>query len=162
MQNILTTNADILAQLAILGTGENHFNDFLAHPERGAKLLNALQTFDPGCTGFQNADLYAAAQGLCRLCEGLLAHLIDRYKGQARIKNLTASGKLLALMRSGAAIDRKTLNRILGTFYIDWPYAAHWRRDLYRIPAGGLTVMGLIYGGLQKLRDMRDEQAGMM
>ena len=159
---MLKTNAEILAQLTLLGTGENRFEDFLAQPERGAKLLVALQTFDPGCTGFQSADLYAAAQGLCRLCEALLAHLIERYKGQARIKNLTASGKLLSLMRSGAAIDRKTLNRMLGTFYVDWPYAAHWRRDLYRIPAGGLTVMGLVYSGLQKLRDMRDEQAGMI
>ena len=156
-----TANGQILAQLALLGTEDNRFADFLADPERGAKLVHGLDALDPGQTGFRSEDIFAAAQGLCRLAEGLLAHLIEKYKGQERIKNLLASGKLLLLLRSGAVNDHKSLNRILATFYDDWPYAAHWRRDLYRIPAGGVTVMALVFGGLQKLRDLLDEQSGL-
>ena len=68
----------------------------------------------------------------------------------------------LLLLRSGPVTDRKSLNRIIGTFYLDWPYAAHWRRDLYRIPAANVTVTGLVFCGLQKLRDMLDEKNGLV
>lgn len=155
------TNAQILAQLAVLGSEQNRLDDFLADPERGAKLIAGLNALDLEQTGFRSEDVYAAAQGLCRLTEALLSHQIDKHRGQERIKNLLASGKLLNLLRSGPVTDRKSLNLIIGTFYDDWPYAAHWRRDLYRIPAGGLTVMHLVFGGLQKLRDLMDEQNGL-
>jgi len=95
------------------------------------------------------------------LTEALLDHLIAKYKGNDRVKNVIPSGNLLLQLRAGPALDRKSLNRAIGTFYLDWPYAAHWRRDLYRIPEGGLTVFGLVYGGLQKLRDLLDEQTGL-
>jgi len=155
-------NADILAQLALLGTPENELKDFLTDEQRGLKLLAGLQALDPGQTGFRSEDVYAAAQGLARLTESLLRHLIEKYNGHQRIKNLDASGKLLLALSPGGVIDRKTLNRILGTFYLDWPYAAHWRRDLYRIPVAALTVMALVFGGLQKLRDLLDEQTGLI
>ncbi|HYG75317.1 MAG TPA: hypothetical protein VEK08_09975 [Planctomycetota bacterium] len=161
MKDASAVNASILAQLAMLGTEQNRFDDFLLDPQRGTKLMQALLELDPGQTGFRHEDVLAAAQGLCRLSEALLAHLIEKYKGQERIKNLMESGKLLLQLRSGPVIDRKSLNRIIGTFYLDWPYAAHWRRDLYRIPAGNITIMGLIYFGLQKLRDLLDEQTGL-
>ena len=154
-------NAIILPQLAILGTPQNRIDDFLADPSRGLKLLNGLQTFDPGQTGYRNEDVYAAVQGLCRLAEGLLSHLIEKYGSNERVKNRAAAQALLDLLKAGPVNDRKTLNRIIGTFYDDWPYAAHWRRDLYRIPQGGVTVMALIFGGLQKLRDLLDEQSGL-
>jgi len=155
-------NAEILAQLALLGSEQNRLDDFLREPERGLKLMQSLQAFDPGTTGFAAEDVYKAAHGLSRLTEALLDHLIAKYSGQPRIKNLIASGNLLLQLRAGPALDRKALNRAIGTFYLDWPYAAHWRRDLYRIPAGGLTVFGLVFGGLQKLRDLLDEQTGLV
>jgi hypothetical protein len=155
------SNAHILPQLAILGTPQNQFEDFLADEERGLKLLNGLQAFDPGATGFRNQDIYAAVQGLARITEGLLTHLLEKYGSNERIKNRGPARDLLELLKSGPINDRKSLNRIIGTFYDDWPYAAHWRRDIYRIPQGGLTVMALIYGGIQKLRDLLDEQTGL-
>jgi hypothetical protein len=155
-------NAQILAQLAVLGTGENRFEDFLKDPSRAEKLHAGLARFDPSVLGFKNEDIFAAAEGLKRLTEGLLTYLIDKYKDQDRIKNFLQSGKLLLLLRSGPVIDRRSLNRIIGTFYDEWPYAAHWRRDLYRTPEGGLTVTLLIYGGMQRLRDLMDEQAGLV
>ncbi len=155
-------NARILAQLAALGAAPNGFGDFLADPERGAKLLHALQEFDPSKTGFRNEDLFAAAEGLRRLCESLLAHLIEKYRHQERIRNIGPGGRLLTQLRAGPAVDRRSLNRTIGTFYDDWPYAAHWRRDLYRLPAAGLTVFALIFGGMQKLRDLLDEQTGLI
>ena len=154
-------NAHILAALAQLGTPQNTFEDYLGDPNRSWKLLQGLHQFEPGETGFKNEFVFAAAEGLRRLSEALLAHLIEKYKDQPRIKNYGPSGKLLLTLRSGAINDRKSLNRVIATFYDDWPYAAHWRRDLYRIPAGGLTVMALIFGGMQKLRDLMDEQAGL-
>ena len=157
-----TTNAQILAQLALLGTEQNRLDDFLLSPERGVKLAQGLQAFDPATTGFSSEDVYAAAQGLSRMAEALLAHLIEKHKGNERIKNLMASGKLLLQLRSGPLIDRKSMNRIIGTFYLDWPYAAHWRRDIYRTPEGGMTVMALIFSGLQALRDLLDEQDGLV
>lgn len=156
------TNAQILAQLALLGSTENRLDQFIAEPERGQKLITGLQLFDPGETGFKTEDVYAAIQGLCKLTDELLAHLMEKHKGQERVKNLMASGKLLLILRSGPVVDRKTLNRLLGTFYDDWPYAAHWRRDIYRIPVAGLTVTSLVFGGLQKLRDLLDEQTGLV
>jgi hypothetical protein len=155
------TNAQILAQLALLGAPENRLEDFILNPERGPKLINGLNALDPSVTGFKNEDIYSAAQGLCRLTEALLSHLIEKYKDQDRVKNLMASGKLLLQFKSGPIIDHKSLNRVISTFYLDWPYAAHWRRDLYRIPEAGLTVTALVFGGLQKLRDLIDEQAGL-
>jgi hypothetical protein len=157
----VSDNAEILAQLAILGTPQNRFDDFLLDPPRGLKLLNGLQAFDASQSGFRNQDIFAAVQGLCRISESLLAHVLEKYGNNERIKNRAATEKLLSLLRAGPVNDRKSLNRIIGTFYDDWPYAAHWRRDLYRIPQGGLTVMGLIYGGVQKLRDLMDEQSGL-
>jgi hypothetical protein len=154
-------NAQILVQLATLGSEQNRFPDFLGDPQRGLKLIQALQAFDPSATGFKTESIFAAATGLTGLSEALLEHLIGKYKGNDRIKNFIASGNLLLTLRAGPALDRKALNRIIGTFYLDWPYAAHWRRDLYRIPEGGLTVFGLIYCGLQKLRDLLDEQTGL-
>jgi hypothetical protein len=154
-------NAKILSNLAALGSPGNKFEDFLSQPDRGLRLLAGLQAFDPGQTGFRNEDVYAAAQGLCRIAEPLLAHLLEKYQSNERIKNQEPGKKLLALLRSGPLVDRKSLNRVIATFYDDWPYAAHWRRDLYRIPQGGLTIMGLIFGGLQKLRDLLDEQTGL-
>jgi hypothetical protein len=154
-------NAMILAQLAILGTEKNRFEDFLAEPERSLKLLAGLHQFDPSATGFKHEFVFNAAEGLRFITEALLAHLIEKYRDQPRVKNLGPGGNLLLTLRSGAINDRKTLNRIIAVFYDEWPYAAHWRRDLYRIPAGGLTVTALIFGGLQKLRDMMDEQAGL-
>jgi len=145
----------------MLGTDDNRFGDYLLDSARGTKLMQGLLVLDPGQTGFKHEDIFAAAQGLCRMAESLLAHLIEQNKGQERIKNVMASGKLLLLLKSGAVVDRKGLNKILGTFYLDWPYAAHWRRDLYRIPAANLTVMALVFGGLQKLRDLLDEQTGL-
>lgn len=156
-----TANAQILASLAQLGTHQNLLEDFILDPERGTRLMNGLQALDPGQTNFRAEDVYAAAQGLCRMSEAVLAHLIDKYKGQDRIKNFMQNGKLLLLLRAGSCTDRKTLNRIVSTFYLDWPYAAHWRRDLYRIPVANVTVMGLIFNGLQKLRDLLDEQNGL-
>lgn len=154
-------NAQILARLATLGTPGNTFEDLLSEPERGLRLLGGLQSFDPGHTGFRNQDIYAAAQGICRIAEPLLSHLLDKFQSNERIKNREPGKKLLALLRTGPLVDRKALNRVIATFYDDWPYAAHWRRDLYRIPQGGVTVMGLIFGGLQKLRDLLDEQTGL-
>lgn len=156
-----TANAQILASLAQLGTPQNQFNDFVLDPIRGSRLMNGLLALDPGQTNFKAEDVYAAVQGLGRLTEALLAHLIEKHKGQDRIKNFIASGKLLLLLRAGPVTDRKSLNRIIATFYDDWPYAAHWRRDLYRIPAANMTVMGLVFCGLQKLRDLLDEQNGL-
>jgi len=154
-------NAQILAQLTALGTPGNTFEDFLANSERGLRLLAGLQAFDPGQTGFRTQDVYAAAQGLCRIAEPLLNHLLEKFQSNERIKNREPASKLLALLRAGALVDRKSLNRVIATFYDDWPYAAHWRRDLYRIPQGGVTVMSLVFGGLQKLRDLLDEQTGL-
>ena len=154
-------NASILAQLAVLGTQDNRIDDFLVAPERGLKLIQGLVALDPGESAFKAEDVFAAAGGLTRLTEGLLDHLIARHRGSTRIKNLNAGGNLLLTLRAGAPLDRKALNRVIGTFYLDWPYAAHFNRDLYRVPAGGLTVFGLIFGGLQKLRDMLDEQSGL-
>ena len=156
------TNAEILAQLALLNTPGNRLDDFLLDPSRGLKLMQALQAFDPGTTGFKSEDIYAAAHGLSRLTEALLDHLIAKFKSNERIKNFISSGNLLLTLRAGPAMDRKALNRVIGTFYLDWPYAAHWRRDLYRIPEGGLTVFGLVFGGMQKLRDLLDEQTGLV
>ncbi|MEI6234018.1 MAG: hypothetical protein WCT04_13260 [Planctomycetota bacterium] len=161
MIEAMRTNADILAQLALLGTEQNRLEDFLLDPSRGVKLMQALVAFDPGATGFKTDHVYAAAHGISRLTEALLDHLIAKYKGNDRVKNVIPSGNLLLQLRAGPALDRKSLNRAIGTFYLDWPYAAHWRRDLYRIPEGGLTVFGLVYGGLQKLRDLLDEQTGL-
>ena len=155
------TNAQIIAQLALLGATDNRLQHFSEEPERGVKLMQALILLNPGETGFKSEDVYAAVQGLCRLTEELLTHLLEKYKGHDRIKNLMPSGKLLLLLRGGPVVDRKSLNRLLGTFYDDWPYAAHWRRDIYRTPAAGLTVTGLVFGGLQKLRDLLDEQTGL-
>jgi hypothetical protein len=154
-------NAVILANLALLGAGQNRLEDFIIDPSRGMKLINGLHALDASHANFRSEDLFAAVQGLSRLSESLLAHLIDKYQGQERIKNFMASGNLLLALRSGPVIDRKSLNRIIGTFYLDWPYAAHWRRDLYRIPVANLTMMDLVFGGLQKLRDMLDEQSGL-
>jgi hypothetical protein len=154
-------NAAILSNLAALGSPSNQFEDFLTAPDRGLRLLAGLQAFDPGQTGFRSQDVYAAVQGICRIAEPLLAHLLEKYQSNERIKNHEPGKKLLALLRAGAVVDRKSLNRVIATFYDDWPYAAHWRRDLYRIPQGGLTVMGLVFGGLQKLRDLLDEQTGL-
>ena len=100
-------------------------------------------------------------QGLCRLTEGMLTHLLEKYGGNERVKNRAPAQALLDLLKSGPVNDRKSLNRIIGTFYDDWPYAAHWRRDLYRIPQGGVTVVALVFGGLQKLRDLLDEQSNL-
>ncbi len=161
MSDAQQSNADILAQLTLLGAEHNRLTDFLADPARGVKLMQALTAFDPGTTGFKAEDVYAAAHGLARLTEALLDHLIAKYRGNERVKNVIASGNLLLQLRAGPALDRKALNRAIGTFYLDWPYAAHWRRDLYRIPEGGLTVFGLVFGGLQKLRDLLDEQTGL-
>ena len=161
MMDAQKSNADILAQLALLGTAQNRLDDLLQDPARGIKLMQALTALDPAAIGFEAASVYSAAHGLARLTEALLDHLIAKYNGSDRVKNLTASGNLLLQLRAGPALDRKSLNRALGTFYLDWPYAAHWRRDLYRIPEGGLTVFGLVYGGLQKLRDLMDEQTGL-
>ncbi len=155
-------NAFILPQLATLGTPQNRFDDFLADPARGNKLVNGLHIFDPGQTGYRNEDIYAAVQGVCRLTEGLLAHLLEKYGGNERVKNRVPAQALLDLLKSGPVNDRKTLNRLIGTFYDDWPYAAHWRRDLYRIPQGGVTVVALVFGGLQKLRDLLDEQSNLV
>ena len=149
-------------ELAALGTAPNRFEDFLGSPDRGTKLMGALQALDPTPRGLRNEEIYAAAQGLSRLAESLLGHLLERYTNQERIKNLVPSRKLLLLLRAGPVLDRKSINRVIGTFYDDWPYAAHWRRDIYRVPAGGLTLFGLIYCGLQKLRDMLDEQTGLI
>ena len=153
-------NAQILAQLTALGSPGNTFEDFLLAPERGLRLMGGLQAFDAGQTGFRTQDVYAAAQGLCRIAEPLLNHLLEKFQNE-RIKNREPAKKVLALLRAGALVDRKSLNRVIATFYDDWPYAAHWRRDLYRIPQGGVTVMGLVFGGLQKLRDLLDEQTGL-
>ncbi len=161
MADARQTNADILAQLSVLGSEQNQLPDFLADPSRGVKLLQALTAFDSGTTGFKAEDVYAAANGLGRLTEALLGHLIVKYRTNERVKNLIQSGNLLLQLRSGPALDRKALNRAIGTFYLDWPYAAHWRRDVYRIPEGGLTVFGLVFGGMQKLRDLLDEQTGL-
>lgn len=161
MNESQAANAQIIASLAQLGTSQNLFEDFVLDPARGTRLMNGLQALDPGETNFRPEDVYAAVQGLCRLAEALLSHLIEKHKGQERIKNFMASGKLLLLLRGGPVTDRKSLNRIIATFYDDWPYAAHWRRDLYRIPAANLTVMGLVFCGLQKLRDLLDEQNGL-
>jgi hypothetical protein len=162
MSDAQRTNAEILVNLALLGTEQNRLEDFLREPERGVKLMQALQAFDPGVTGFNAEHIHRAAQGLSRLTEALLDHLIAKYKNSDRVKNLIASGNLLLQLRAGPPLDRKALNRAIGTFYLDWPYAAHWRRDLYRIPEGGLTVFGLVFGGLQKIRDLLDEQTGLV
>ena len=154
-------NGQILGQLKLLGTPENAFVDFLADPERGLKLLNGLQALDAAQPNFSSADMFAAAPGLCRMTDALLAHLLAKFGSHDRIRNVAPARKLLAQLRSGPVNDRKSLNRIIGMFYDDWPYAAHWRRDLYRIPQGGLTVAALVFGGLQKLRDMMDEQNGL-
>jgi hypothetical protein len=155
------TNAAILAQLALLGTEQNRLADFLIAPERGEKLVQGLVALDPAQTGFKPEDVYAAARGLALLTESLLDHLIARHRGNERIKNLSASGNLLLALRAGPPLDRKSLNRLIGTFYLDWPFAAHFSRDLYRLSAGGLTVFALVFGGLQKLRDLLDEQSGL-
>ena len=157
----MSDNAQILAQLAILGTPQNRFEDYLADPARGARLVHGLNAFDASDTSCRNEDTFLAVQGLCRLSEALLAHLLEKFGSNDRLKNRVAGEKLLALLRAGPVTDRKSLNRIIGTFYDEWPYAAHWRRDLYRIPQAGLTVMGLVYGGVQKLRDMMDEKTGL-
>ena len=157
----MSDNAQILAHLSQLGTPQNQFADFLTDPSRGARLLNGLATLDPTDTAYSSADVFAAVQGLSRICDGLLAHLLEKHGGQERIRNRAPAEKLLALLRAGPVNDRKSLNRLIGTFYDDWPYAAHWRRDLYRIPQGGITAMALIFGGMQKLRDMMDEQSGL-
>ena len=162
MESKQSVNAQVLAQLALLGSPDNRLEDFLREPERGLKLLQALQAFDPGTTGFKSDDIYAAAHGLSGLTEALLDHLIAKYKNHERLRNYISSGTLLLALRAGPAMDRKALNKVIGTFYLEWPYAAHWRRDLYRIPEGGLTVFGLVFGGLQKLRDLIDEQTGLL
>src|SRR6185295_2272716 len=97
-------NAEILAQLALLGQEQNRLEDFLADPARGVKLLQALQAFDPGATGFKTEHIYAAAHGLSRLTEALLDHLIAKHKHSDRIKNLIASGNLLLALRAGPAL----------------------------------------------------------
>src|SRR5437667_8711806 len=117
MTTAQTVNADILAQLALLGTEQNRFEDFLADPSRGLKLMQSLQAFDPGAIGFEAKDIHAAASGLARLADALLGHLITKYKGHERIKNFIASGKLLLALRAGPALDRKSLNRVISTFY---------------------------------------------
>ena len=162
MSDAQRTNAEILVNLALLGTEQNRLEDFLREPERGVKLIQALQAFDPSALGFNAEHVYKAAHGLSRLTEALLDHLIAKYRGSDRVKNLIPSGNLLLQLRAGPPLERKTLNRAISTFYLDWPYAAHWRRDLYRIPEGGLTVFGLVFCGLQKLRDLLDEQTGLV
>jgi hypothetical protein len=154
-------NAEILAHLAQLGAPQNQFADFLSDASRGPRLITGLNSLDPTDTAYASPVVFAAVQGLSRMCDGLLDHLLEKYGSHERIRNRAPAEKLLALLRAGPVNDRKSLNRIIGTFYDEWPYAAHWRRDLYRIPQGGLTVAALVFGGMQKLRDMMDEQSGL-
>ena len=146
----MSDNAQILAQLSQLGSPQNQFPDFLTDPSRGPRLIAGLNTLDPAQTGFPSPAVFAAVQGLCRICESLLAHVLEKYGANERVRNRAPAEKLLALLRSGPVNDRKSLNRVIATFYDDWPYAAHWRRDLYRIPQGGVTVMALVFGGMHE------------
>jgi len=47
MIEAMRTNADILAQLALLGTEQNRLEDFLLDPSRGVKLMQGRRVLKP-------------------------------------------------------------------------------------------------------------------